>query len=392
VQSERLKQAFTRLILLVFLTALSACMSPDNPAVPPDLLDEVSVGRLEGLRSWGDGRSELPEERMSEQAQLVRQTQLETGREFNVLALSGGGQSGAYGAGLLNGWTQNGSRPVFDVVTGISTGAIIAPFAFLGSKYDPVLKTIYTTTTSADIGRMQVLAGLVRGTGLMQPVGFEKLLADYVTPELMEEIAIEARKGRFLLIGTTNLEAERSMIWNIGVLANSNYPRKLELMRDIIQASASIPGVFPPVRITVNHGDQQFDELHVDGGVTEQVFLYPPSVSIKDFEKALGYELDKRVYVVRNAKLDSTYEELKSNTVKIVERSLNTLIKMQGRSDVKQIENIAKRDGFQFRLSAIPESFDVASKEFFDPNYMRPLFALGFENGADQSSWMRTAP
>ncbi len=378
-----LLRTFQVLLVVLFTNLASSCTVLETTPVPVELVDVVSVSGLTGLRSWADNDTDLPAEVLAGFADRFREYNLQNGKTFNVLALSGGGQSGAFGAGLLNGWSDEGTRPLFDVVTGISTGAIIAPFAFLGPRYDPILRTIYTTTTTKDIGKIEVVQGLVAGGGVLNAVGFEDLLSRYVTPQLVEEIARETRKGRMLLIGTTNLEAERGVIWNIGVLAESGYPQKAELLRQIIRASASIPGAFPPVRIKVSHAGDTSDELHVDGGVTEQVFLYPANISITSFERALGHEMDKRVFVVRNAKLASTYKSLKSRTVQIVERSLNTLIKVQGRADVRRIERIAQRDGLEFHLAAIPESFNVESKEFFDPAYMKPLFSpLGFSMAA----------
>lgn len=389
---RNLVRGFRLLLVVVSANLAGGCTVLEQTSVPVELVDVVSVSGLTGLRSWADNDADLSGEVLAGFADRFRDYNLANDKKFNILALSGGGQSGAFGAGLLNGWSAEGSRPVFDVVTGISTGAIIAPFAFLGPRYDPMLRTIYTTTTTSDIGKIEVVQGLVAGSGVLNPVGFEKLLSRYVTPELIEEIAKETRKGRMLLIGTTNLEAERGVIWNIGVLAESNYPQKAELLRQIIRASASIPGAFPPVRIQVNHAGETFDELHVDGGVTEQVFLYPANISIASFEDALGHEMDKRVYVVRNAKLASTYKSLKSRTVQIVERSLNTLIKVQGRADVRRIERIAERDGLEFHLAAIPETFSAETREFFDPAYMKPLFSLGFQHGSNPAKWLRSAP
>lgn len=390
--SHLLRMALLLLVMLFAVASLASCQTEDLAPVPDDLVNSVTVSDLTGLRSWADEGSSVTDEILAGYSERFRTYNLANNRAFNILALSGGGQSGAYGAGLLNGWTEHGTRPAFDVVTGISTGAIIAPFAFLGPEYDPVLREIYTQTTTRDIGQIRILQGLAAGEGVLQPTGFEKLLEKYVTPQLVEAIAREAQKGRMLLIGTTNLEAERGVIWNASVLAMSDYPGKVELLRQIIHASASIPGAFPPVRIKVNHGSEQFEELHADGGVTEQVFLYPANISIRTFEEALGYEMDKKVYVIRNTKIEPTYKALQARTVQIVERSFNTLIKTQGRNDVRKIEQIAKRDGIAFHLAAIPSTFNRKTKEFFDPKYMQPLFALGREHGRLQNAWMRTAP
>ena len=377
--------AFPAVLLLVLVTA---CNAVKHESVPEALLGSVTVEGVGNLRNWADEFSGNGEALTQTYAEALRAHLDANGRQFDILTLSGGGQSGAYGAGLLNGWTASGQRPEFEIVTGVSTGAIIAPFAFLGSRYDPVLKEIYTTTRTRDIGRVN----LASGGGLMNVSGFENLLKKHVTPQLLNAIAAESRAGRMLLVGTTNLEAERGVIWNLSGLSASTYPGKVELFRKIIQASASIPGAFPPVAIPVDYNGQHFEELHVDGGVTEQVFLYPPNITIRNLEKALGFSLKKRVFVVRNTKLDASYKPLEKGTVQIVERSLNTLIRNQGRSDVGRIYDIAERDGIAFYRTSIPNSFEHKSKGFFDPEYMKPLFELGYQAGADPDGWERSRP
>ena len=372
---------------VLMLVLATACTGVKHDPVPETLLGSVQVEGLHNLRNWADEFSGDSEALTRYYAEAVRDHIEGNGRKLDILTLSGGGQNGAYGAGLLNGWTASGRRPQFEIVTGISTGAIIAPFAFLGSSYDPMLKEIYTTTRTQDIGKVNLA-----GAGLLNVSGFENLLKKYVTPQLLEAIAAESRKGRMLLVGTTNLEAERGVIWNLSALSLSDYPGKAELFRKIIQASASIPGAFPPVQIAVNHGDQQFEELHVDGGVTEQVFLYPPNVTIRQLEKALGFDLEKRVFVVRNTKLNASYKPLEAGTVQIVERSLNTLIRNQGRADVQRIYDIAERDGIAFQRTSIPNAFNRKSKGFFDPQYMQPLFELGYKAGANPDGWERSRP
>ncbi len=377
----------SNLFCVLLLVLVAACTAVKHDPVPEALLGSVRVAGLENLRTWADEFSGDSDLLTRQYAEAIRKHVETNGRKLDFLTLSGGGQSGAYGAGLLNGWTASGRRPQFEIVTGVSTGAIIAPFAFLGSEYDPVLKEIYTTTRTQDIGTVNLA-----GAGLLNVSGFESLLKKYVTPQLLAEIARESSTGRILLVGTTNLEAERGVIWNLSALAQSDYPGKADLFRKIIQASASIPGAFPPVSIAVDHGGQQFEELHVDGGVTEQVFIYPPNVTIRKLERALGYALKKRVFVVRNTKLDASYKPLKAATVKIVERSLNTLIRNQGLSDVRRIYDIAERDGIAFHRTSIPGTFNGKSKGFFDPEYMQPLFDLGYRDGLDPAVWERSRP
>ena len=187
------------------------------------------------------------------------------GREHHYLAISGGGANGAFAAGALIGWTAEGSRPEFTIVTGVSTGALIAPFAFLGPEYDQQLKEVYTTTDSAGIFNLRSVFKIVGGDGLVDSSPLRATLNRYVTDEMVARIAAEYRRGRMLLIGTTNLDAGRPVIWNVGRIANTGNPDSRNLIIDILTASASIPGAFPPVYMPVEGSDgQSYDEMHVD--------------------------------------------------------------------------------------------------------------------------------
>ena len=202
----------------------------------------------------------------------------------------------------------------------------------------------------------------------------------------------EYRKGRGLFIGTTNLDAGRPVIWNIGALANSGDGRALRLFRDILLASASVPGAFPPVLFEVEAGGEAYDEMHVDGGVGSQVFAYPPSVSLKAIGATLGVPVKRTVYVVRNAKLAASYQAVKPRLGQIAARSLVVLIKHQGIGDVFRIYALAQRDNVDFRLAFIPPEFDVELKEPFDQNYMRALYDLGYEIGRSGDFWLEKPP
>jgi predicted acylesterase/phospholipase RssA len=194
-----------------------------------------------------------------------------------------------------------GTRPKFDMLTGISTGALIAPFAFLGPQYDGVLKEAYTTIATrdfAEINSVPALAGLA--PSLSSNDKFRTLISRFLTPEVFAAIAREHDRGRHLLIGTTNLDAQQAVIWDLTEIANSGRPDSLELARNIVMASASIPGVFPPVRIKVTVDGKTYDELHVDGGVTRQVFIFPPGYNVVFMDKTLGWHPHRHAYIIRD--------------------------------------------------------------------------------------------
>ncbi len=380
---------FARLLAVLMLAALaSACATTRalEKAVPAQFSATAVVPDLDYIRVWGD---EAPANLQGLAAQLASGGK---DRHWNILALSGGGADGAFGAGLLNGWTQAGTRPKFKIVTGISTGAIIAPFAFLGPEYDGQLKEFYTTTKTDDILEPNIIAGLLGGTALADTSGFEKLIAKHTNERMLDAIAAEARKGRYLLIGTTNLDAQRPVIWSIGHLAVSGHPRRLELFRQIVRASAAIPGAFAPVTIDVTANGKTYTELHVDGSVTNQVFAYPPQLSVRDIDRYLGYTPRRTLYVVRNSLVSPQFEATEEETLPITLRSMDTLLKSYGVGDLYRLYAISQRDRLEYNLTHIPASFTEKPAEAFDQAHMQKLFALGYQMGRNGIEWQKRPP
>lgn len=305
----------------------------------------------------------------------------------HFLAISGGGDNGAYGAGFLNGWTAAGTRPTFKVVTGISTGALIAPFAFLGSRYDHVLKTVYTATTQRDIFKKRGLLKGLFGEAMGDTRPLYKLIETYVTRDFLNEIAAEYGKGRILLVGTTNLDSLEPVIWNMTAIAASSDPNAIALFRRILLASASIPGAFPPMMIDVNLDGTSYQEMHVDGGTTTQVFLYPPSLSL-----AGTMQRKRTLYVLRNARLDADWASTERRTMTIASRAIDSLIRTQGIGDLYRIYATSNRDGIDFNLAFIPPTFNEPHREQFDTQYMRALYEVGFEAAKNGYSWHKFPP
>jgi hypothetical protein len=195
-----------------------------------------------------------------------------------ILALSGGGANGAYGAGVLVGWTQTGERPVFKIVTGVSTGALTAPFAFLGARWDPQLQAAYANGEAKDILGWRQLATFALPS-LYSASALKRLVDRAVSPAMLQEIAVEHGKGRRLLVATTNLDTQETVIWDMGVIAKQGGPQALTLFKDVLVASASIPGVFPPVLIAGRAKDGRIvQEMHVDGGVNLSFLAVPESL------------------------------------------------------------------------------------------------------------------
>ena len=321
-----------------------------------------------------------------------------TNRYF--LAISGGGDDGAFGAGLLVGWTDRGDRPVFDVVTGVSTGSLSAPFAFLGQKYDAQLKEIYTDTTSNDIfvRRPTVLAAIA-SDAISDSAPLRGMIARYLDQAMVQRIAEEYNKGRLLFILTTNLDQGRPVIWNIGAIAASTNPKARDLIIDVLLASASIPAVFPPVMLDATVDGVRHQEMHVDGGTIAQAFLYPPSFSLRSAaaragidEKKLRASRKRVAYVIRNGRFTRAEESVKLQTIAIAREALSTMIASSGVNDTYRMYLLAKRDGVDFNLASIGDDFDVPYKGPFDKEYMQMLFAYGYQKGRAGYPWQKAPP
>ena len=308
------------------------------------------------------------------------------------LAISGGGDDGAFTAGLLNGWTAHGDRPEFKAVTGVSTGALIAPFAFLGPRYDGVLKAIYTNVSKKNIFRPRSLFGILFNDALSDTTPLRQLTEMYVDQSLLDQIAAEYAKGRVLLVGTTDLDTLEPVLWNLTAIASSKDPRALKLFRTILVASAAIPGAFPPVMIDVDVDGKHYQEMHVDGGAMTQVFLYPPSVNIAEQGAAMGVERSRVAYIIRNARLDPDWANVKRRTLPIAGRAINSLMQTQGIGDLYRIFVTTQRDHVDFNLAYIPASFTEPHPEPFAPRYMRALYQKGYDLAANGYPWSKSPP
>lgn len=317
----------------------------------------------------------------------------------NFIALSGGGDDGAFGAGLLVGWSAHGNRPEFDMVTGVSTGALSAPFVFLGRAYDQRLAGMYTETNAGDIfQRRPLLIAAVTSDSLVDNAPLRKLIESNVDTAMVQKIAEEYGKGRLLFVLTTNLDQSRPVIWNIGAIAATNNPKARDLIIDVLLASASIPAVFPPVMLDVTVDGQKRQEMHVDGGTVAQVFFYPPSFSIRGAAARLGVDAQKlrerrRVaYVVRNGRFFRPDESVQLKTMAIAKEALSTMTMSSGINDTYRMYTLARRDGVDFNLASIGEDFTVPYKGPFDPGYMQALFAYGYEQGRAGYRWKKVPP
>jgi len=379
----------------LLLTAGCATIAPRN-VLPQADAAQIELEGFHNIRFWGDVSAREIQAVMMADASKT-EGRLSSGGErhppvSNLLAISGGAADGAFGAGLLVGWSDVGTRPVFDLVTGVSSGALIAPFAFLGREHDGQLRDIFTKYGRKDIFTYNV-HGLIEGSALADDGPLAKLIEKYVDEAFLQEIAKARLNGRILLIATTNLDTQRPVLWDMGRIAISRDRDALGLFRKILLASATLPGVFPPVRIQVRVGGQSYDELHVDGGITRQVFIAPSIFSFASHDHQSGRPATKsRLFVIRNGKIDPEWQSVSENVVSITQRSISTLIKNQGIGDLYRIYSITKRDGIDFNLASIPPDFSETSDEPFDQKYMIALFDRGYNLASHNYSWVKAPP
>jgi predicted acylesterase/phospholipase RssA len=287
------------------------------------------------------------------------------------------------------GWSKKGDRPEFTMVTGISTGALTAPFAFLGPEYDNQLREVYTTLDTSHIFYRSSYWAMLRGDSVVDSAPLARVIDKFVTDELIAEIAGEYRRGRALFIGTTNLDAGRPVIWNIGRIANSGDPGAGKLIRSILRASASIPGVFSPVYIEVTGPDgRTYEEMHVDGGTSAQLFLYPSRANWAELLEVLDVRGPPTAYLMRNSRLFAEYDPVRARLPAIAARSVDSLIRTQGIGDTYRIAAVAKRDGILVEITWIPgDAVKDTSNEVFDPAYMSALFDYGYQRALDGKVW-----
>ncbi|SEA95760.1 patatin-like phospholipase family protein [Rubrimonas cliftonensis] len=389
-------------IVALALLALSACTTapPRNPA-PEAALASLAAAHPygidgPGLRFWADDISDEDIERVLADRGDILAERLRSrdaaDRDRAWLALSGGGADGAFGAGLLAGWTTRGDRPDFRIVTGVSTGAIVALFAFLGPDYDPVLREIYTTYDTEDLVARAILAGLLGGSAVLDTSGYRRLIDQYIDDAVVERLAGEQMRGRALLIGTTNLDASRPVVWNLTAIAATGHPMAKTLIRDVIQASSAIPGAFPPQIIPVETAGGRYDEMHVDGGATQQVMLFSPELSVREIDRRLGLDVARTIYVIINNKLRKPYAPVRPRLAAIAGGAMSSLIGGSGAGDIYKIFAIAERDGIALRVTSIPRDFEAEAEELFDPAYMTALYQTGLKLGEEGVAWLPHPP
>lgn len=380
--------------LVLLALPLAGCITVERPeASYPETRDFYASGFKDARFSTGD-----PDLRARLEVDIRKN--LASGRKaFDVLALSGGGADGAFGAGLLIGWTARGDRPEFRVVTGVSTGALIAPFAFLGPKYDAKLREAYTEGVASELGETRGLLSLFT-PGFLSSNKLQALVDRYVDVGMVTDIAKEHAKGRRLVVATTNLDTQTGVVWDIGGIAQeavaSGNPKRLiaarDLIRQVLVASASVPGAFAPVMIDTERdhaaGVEHFREMHTDGSVTMPFFLLPES--LMNWQLPPDLFDNGHVYVIINGKINPQPSVTPINAISIMARSLDTMTKAQARTTLYALQGFAERNGVGFSVESLPDEFIEGGMLAFDMDSMRRVFYFGYQLGASDKLWKST--
>jgi hypothetical protein len=386
------------LVLTGVVVSLAGCgVLPRNP-VPPELTAVASIPGMPDVRAWAGRPSAAMELDLARSFQQESPTDFPRGADGVVryphLALSGGGSNGAFGAGFLNGWSATGSRPVFKIVTGVSTGALMAPFAFLGSHYDVALHEFYTTTTTRDIFAVgSILISLLRGDSLADTGPLAALIARHVDAEFLRKVADAHNRGRRLYMGTVDLDSRQFVVWNMGLIAENGHPDALDLFRKVMLASASIPIAFPPVFFDVEAEGRRYDEMHVDGFVGANIFLNAglviPSLSHEQAGRGAARE---DIFVIHNGQLVVTPSPTRRSLRGISSRVIDVSARFGVAGDLIRIYAFAQRDRASFHWVTIDESVDLPGSEVFDPVKMAELYEIGRKAALAGPVWSTSPP
>lgn len=384
---HRIRRRSSASLLMVSALAVWVAGCASLPRTPYGVADASSARVLDltELRRYAD--EPASRFRQNGQQAVLRGPQ-------TYLALSGGGADGAYGAGVLNGWTEAGTRPSFSIVSGVSTGALIAPFAFLGAGHDATLRDLYTSGVAESLLDAPSAFNAIFGAGLFGNKRLRELVAKYIDVDFVAAVAAEYARGRLLFIVTTNLDSQRTAIWDMGKIASLRTPEALNLFRDVVAASASVPVVFPPMLVTAEANGRQFQEMHVDGGVTAPVMTLPEAFLLRDARLARSGDKagDLQLYILINNKVEPDFQLVANSTIEIAARSSSTITKTQTRSILNSTYDFSRRNKYGFNLTYIEGRIPAPPSSGFDTGYMRGLFQYGYERARSGRAWTKSPP
>lgn len=373
---------------------IAACSSPHtlDVRVSPSNYKDVEIANStpkEPLRMWAN---EAPDFLYSAHNQTTP-IKVE-GEQLNILALSGGGVNGAYGAGVLMGLQEKGELKDYAIITGISAGALIAPFVFIGGDAMPKMKEVMLNINDKSVlGKKNFLNTLFKDA-FTDGENLYDFIADAYPEPMIEAMAQQHRNGKRLFIGSTHFDSGELVIWNIGAIANSDLADKSELIYKVLAASASIPGVFPPQFIDVEHDGETLEELHVDGGLAAQVFFNPSNFNYQQISEALGLAKSPQLDVIRNGALKAPYRPLKDKGLDLVSKSVSSLTLAQTRGDLYRMKYISEINDIEMQFTYIDQDFGYAkvTKDMFDQHYLLTIYEYGFKKATQGQLWVTELP
>ncbi len=389
-------------LLVVVVAAVGCAGDLSRKPVPLDKMAAAeprkhSNIRAVGLRLSPDLQADLVQS-LRDESEAIYCKNVKGEPSYCTLALSGGGGYGAFGAGFLNGWTDSGTRPTFKIVTGISTGAIIAPFAFIGPKYDQALKTGFTTITDDDIYTPKGLLAVLGDESFMDSAPLAATIAKWVDDAVIEEVAKAHAEGRRLFIGTTNMDRQEFVVWNMGAIASSSDPDAPDLFRKIILASASMPGIFPTTLIDVTVDGFRYDEMHGDGGVFTPVFFHASVINPKKAKNTAAAEDGRKrpergqLFVIRHDKATPEPQQVERSLKPVVGRAISTMVKSMSLTSLYFMYIEAQASDIDFNYVSIPEDFVWGSDQEFDMAEMNRLYKIGYDMAKAGHPWQKLPP
>lgn len=390
------RRQFLRLSAAAAATGLASCSPPKRrAAVPFGRADEAIVLGVPGERFFPASRvAPLEEEFIAALERQAAARGVKTVADLpplQFLAVSGGGENGAFGAGLLCGWSAAGKRPAFDVVTGVSTGALTAPFAFLGPDYDRYLRAIYAEGGSGHVMTKRWPTAVWLDDALADNAPLFELISRHVDEAMLAAIAAAYDAGRLLLVATTDLDAQAPVIWNIGAIARSGHPKAVDTIRRVLLASAALPGVFPPTMIDVTVDGKPYQEMHVDGGTFTQTFLYPARLTRDQAGRPRANlpPFKARAFLILNGRLNAEGTTVERRAFGIATRAISTMVTAAAYNDAIRIYHITQRDSIDYSLAYIGRDFTEVRPEGFDTRYMRMLFDYAYGKSSRGYDWLK---
>jgi len=382
-------------VLLSLLTLLFLGCASRPPALPASHAQKLPWGAID-LDINSDKKYSIKHSLGKVLTQKIDTFKQSNKRQsIDILALTGGGSRGAFGTGLLLGWTQKGDIPNFDVVTGISTGAVMAPFIFLGGDELKKVEHFYTKMHTEDVF-LNTWYNFFGDGYIMNAKPLKKLFKENFDKNFLDKVAIEHQKGRRLYIGTTNIDTGQLIVWDMGAIASSNREDKYRRFNEIIYASTALPIYLPPQYIGVDVEEKEYFQMHVDGGIYSQVFMIGLLVNWADvlkLEKPVKNKFDVTLYTVANRKYRQRdiYKPIEQAPLDIIEAYILTEMDLLFDRSIYRLYNSCEQKGIQFKMAAIPEKMEdiIIVPTEFKPQKMMKLFNVGFNLGLNGVNWQK---